>query len=146
MDSRYGGACCTFTGEMATRAGTARFVVAQMEAGKSARGAVEAAIEDLSHLRGGRLPGRAQSAPAKSGSEDWVRSAKMAHLFESDALLFCQRISDYNPFMGRPHSVSRKPIVLRRRPCLRLSGAGLHRDGEWRTCGAIVPGVHSDPL
>lgn len=55
VDSRYGGACCTFTGEMATRAGTARFVVAQMEAGKSPRAAVQAALDDLSHLRGGRL-------------------------------------------------------------------------------------------
>jgi isoaspartyl peptidase/L-asparaginase-like protein (Ntn-hydrolase superfamily) len=55
VDSRYGGACCTYTGEMAVRAGTARFVVAQMEAGKSVRGAVEVAIDDLSHLRGGRL-------------------------------------------------------------------------------------------
>ena len=27
VDSRYGGACCAYTGEMATRAGTARFVV-----------------------------------------------------------------------------------------------------------------------
>lgn len=55
VDSRYGGACCTFTGEMATRAGTARFVVAQMEAGKSVRSAVQAAIDDLLYLRGGRL-------------------------------------------------------------------------------------------
>jgi isoaspartyl peptidase/L-asparaginase-like protein (Ntn-hydrolase superfamily) len=55
VDSRYGGACCTYTGEMATRAGTARFVVAQMEAGKSPQAAVRAAIDDLSHLRGGRL-------------------------------------------------------------------------------------------
>jgi len=55
VDSRYGGACCTYTGEMATRAGTARFIVVQMKAGKSVHGAVEAAIEDLSHLRGGHL-------------------------------------------------------------------------------------------
>ena len=55
VDSRFGGACCTHTGEMSMRAGTARFVVAQMEAGKSVDAAVRAAIEDLSHLRGGRL-------------------------------------------------------------------------------------------
>ena len=55
VDSRYGGACCTYTGEMATRAGTARFIVAQMEVGKSPEAAVRAAIDDLSHLRGGRL-------------------------------------------------------------------------------------------
>jgi hypothetical protein len=123
-----------------------------MEAGKSVRGAVEAAIADLSYLHGGRLrevvihavdregtahvaainvqepvfypywnedpdqpeqrpaeavslpfarwalyigvpsPGRAQSAPPKSGSEDWVRSAEMAPPFVPDAPLFCQRI------------------------------------------------------
>jgi N4-(beta-N-acetylglucosaminyl)-L-asparaginase len=55
VDSRFGGACCTHTGEMSMRAGTARFVVAQMEAGKSPRAAVRAAIDDLSHLRGGLL-------------------------------------------------------------------------------------------
>ena len=37
------------------RAGTARFVVAQMEAGKSVDAAVRTALDDLSHLRGGRL-------------------------------------------------------------------------------------------
>ena len=55
VDSRYGGACCTHTGEMAARAATARFVVAQMAAGKSAQAAVQAALDDLSHLRGGLL-------------------------------------------------------------------------------------------
>ena len=55
VDSRFGGACCTHTGEMSMRAGTARFVVARMETGASAQTAVRAAIEDLSHLRGGRL-------------------------------------------------------------------------------------------
>lgn len=55
VDSRFGGACCTHTGEMSMRAGTARFVVAQMEAGKSVDAAVRTAIDDLSHLRGGRL-------------------------------------------------------------------------------------------
>jgi N4-(beta-N-acetylglucosaminyl)-L-asparaginase len=55
VDSRYGGSCCTHTGEMSTRASTARFVVAQMETGKSSREAVHAAIENLSHLSGGLL-------------------------------------------------------------------------------------------
>jgi len=55
VDSRYGGSCCTHTGEMSTRAGTARFVVAQMEIGESPREAVHAAIKDLSHLSGGLL-------------------------------------------------------------------------------------------
>jgi L-asparaginase len=55
VDSRHGAACCTHTGEMATRAGTARLVGAQMAAGQSARAAVHAAIDDLSHLRGGLL-------------------------------------------------------------------------------------------
>jgi isoaspartyl peptidase/L-asparaginase-like protein (Ntn-hydrolase superfamily) len=55
VDSRHGAACCTHTGEMATRAGTARLVVAQMAAGQSAQAAVHAAIDDLSHLRGGLL-------------------------------------------------------------------------------------------
>jgi isoaspartyl peptidase/L-asparaginase-like protein (Ntn-hydrolase superfamily) len=55
VDSRFGASCCTRTGEMASRANTARFVVAQMEFGKSARAAVHAAIEDLSHLSGGQL-------------------------------------------------------------------------------------------
>ena len=55
VDSRFGGCCCTYTGEMATRASTARFVVAQLQAGKSVHAAIHAAIEDLSHLGGGQL-------------------------------------------------------------------------------------------
>ena len=55
VDSRYGGSCCTHTGEMAIRAGTARLVVAEMARGSSPRRAVQAAIEDLSHLRHGVL-------------------------------------------------------------------------------------------
>jgi L-asparaginase / beta-aspartyl-peptidase len=55
VDSRYGGSCCTHTGEMATRTSAARFVVAQMEIGKSSREAVHAAIENLSHLSGGLM-------------------------------------------------------------------------------------------
>jgi len=55
VDSRYGGSCCTHTGEVSTRAGTSRFVVSQMEAGRSPYEAVHAAIEDVSHLRGGLL-------------------------------------------------------------------------------------------
>jgi N4-(beta-N-acetylglucosaminyl)-L-asparaginase len=55
VDSRYGGSCCTYTGEMTMRAGTARFVVAQMAEGKSPRAAIRAAIEDMSHLRNGLL-------------------------------------------------------------------------------------------
>jgi isoaspartyl peptidase/L-asparaginase-like protein (Ntn-hydrolase superfamily) len=55
VDSRYGGCCCTFTGEMAIRTGTSRHVVANMAQGKSPRDAVQAAIEDVSRLRSGIL-------------------------------------------------------------------------------------------
>lgn len=53
VDSRYGGSCCTHTGEMAIRAGTAGLVVAEMARGNSPRHAVQAAIEDLLQLRHG---------------------------------------------------------------------------------------------
>jgi L-asparaginase len=55
VDSRYGGSCCTLTGEVSTRASTARFVVSQMEAGRSPYEAIHAAIDDVSHLCGGLL-------------------------------------------------------------------------------------------
>jgi isoaspartyl peptidase/L-asparaginase-like protein (Ntn-hydrolase superfamily) len=55
VDSRYGGCACTYTGEMSTRAGTARLVVEQLKSGKSPQGATNAAIEDLSSLKGGVL-------------------------------------------------------------------------------------------
>jgi L-asparaginase len=68
VDSRYGGACCTFTGEMSTRTGAARFVISQMEAGKSPQAAVQAALDDLSHLRGGRLRDLVIHAVDREGS------------------------------------------------------------------------------
>jgi isoaspartyl peptidase/L-asparaginase-like protein (Ntn-hydrolase superfamily) len=55
VDSRYGGSCCTHTGEVSTRASTARFVISQMESGRSPYEAVHAAVEDVSHLCGGLL-------------------------------------------------------------------------------------------
>jgi isoaspartyl peptidase/L-asparaginase-like protein (Ntn-hydrolase superfamily) len=68
VDSRYGGACCTFTGEMSTRTGAARFVISQMEAGKPPQAAVQAALDDLSHLRGGRLRDLVIHAVDREGS------------------------------------------------------------------------------
>jgi isoaspartyl peptidase/L-asparaginase-like protein (Ntn-hydrolase superfamily) len=68
VDSRYGGSCCTHTGEMATRASTARFVVAQMEIGKSVHAAVHAAIENLSDLSGGQLRELAIHAIDRNGT------------------------------------------------------------------------------
>lgn len=56
-DSRFGACVCTWTGEMSMRAGTARYVVAQLEAGKSVHDAVTAAIEDVSRLRLGVIAG-----------------------------------------------------------------------------------------
>ena len=55
VDSRYGGAACTYTGEMSMRAATARYVVTQLENGKSVREAVHSAIKDISELKEGLL-------------------------------------------------------------------------------------------
>lgn len=55
VDSRFGGACCTYTGEMTMRGSAARYIVAQMAGGKSPRAALQAAADDISHLRGGVL-------------------------------------------------------------------------------------------
>lgn len=55
VDSRYGGCACTHTGEMSTRAGTARLVVEHLKSGKTPQQATSAAIEDLSSLKGGAL-------------------------------------------------------------------------------------------
>ena len=55
VDSRYGGCACTHTGEMSTRAGTARLVVEHLKSGKTPQEATNAAIEDLSSLQGGVL-------------------------------------------------------------------------------------------
>jgi L-asparaginase len=55
VDSRYGACMCTHTGEVSMRAGAARSVVFAMASGKSLHDAVEAAINDISALRGGHL-------------------------------------------------------------------------------------------
>lgn len=55
VDSRYGGCACTHSGEMSMRAGTARYVVAQMENGASPEEAVTKGIADLAGLSGGYL-------------------------------------------------------------------------------------------
>jgi isoaspartyl peptidase/L-asparaginase-like protein (Ntn-hydrolase superfamily) len=57
VDSRYGACVCTHTGEVAMRAGTARFVVAQLSAGKLLHEAVSLAVADLAGLEGGHLGG-----------------------------------------------------------------------------------------
>jgi L-asparaginase len=53
VDSRYGGAMCTHTGEMAIRAGTARAIVAYMKMGADVHDACREAVDDLRALRGG---------------------------------------------------------------------------------------------
>jgi L-asparaginase len=53
VDSRYGWCGCTHTGEMAMRTGAARYVVSQLEFGKTVQDAVENAIGDLAALAGG---------------------------------------------------------------------------------------------
>jgi len=53
---------------MSTRTGAARFVISQMEAGKSPQAAVQAALDDLSHLRGGRLRDLVIHAVDREGS------------------------------------------------------------------------------
>jgi L-asparaginase len=55
VDSRFGACACTYTGEMSMRAGTARYVVAQLESGKDIAAAVDAAVEDVKVLKGGVL-------------------------------------------------------------------------------------------
>lgn len=54
-DSRFGGAACTHTGEMSMRASSARFIVARLEQGASPDAALDAAVRDLSALKGGVL-------------------------------------------------------------------------------------------
>jgi L-asparaginase len=54
-DSRYGACACTGMGEMAIRAGTARFVVLSLQLGFPLKDAVVAAAKDLSDLRTGFL-------------------------------------------------------------------------------------------
>lgn len=53
VDTRFVEAAVTHTGEMSLRAGTARYVVAQMEQGRSPAEAVHAACRDLMSLQAG---------------------------------------------------------------------------------------------
>jgi L-asparaginase len=68
VDSRYGWCGCTHTGEMAMRAGTARYVVSQLEFGRSIGDAVEAAIADVQALSGGLLGGLTVHAVDREGN------------------------------------------------------------------------------
>ena len=54
-DSRFGASFCTHTGEITMRAGTTRYVVAQLEAGRSVHDAVDKAIDDVSKLQNGHI-------------------------------------------------------------------------------------------
>jgi L-asparaginase len=69
VDSRFGAAACTYTGEMSMRAGTARYVVAQMEAGKTVSEAVDAAVKDVAALKNGFLGTLVIHAVDRDGKE-----------------------------------------------------------------------------
>ncbi|WP_413112244.1 isoaspartyl peptidase/L-asparaginase [Thaumasiovibrio sp. DFM-14] len=56
-DSRYGAAACTHTGEMTIRANTSYSIVMAMRLGYSLHEAVDMAIVELTHLKGGFLGG-----------------------------------------------------------------------------------------
>ena len=68
VDSRRGGCVCTFTGEMAMRAGTARYVVAQLERGASPEEAVYAGFKDVHALRDGLIDALAIYAVSAEGN------------------------------------------------------------------------------
>lgn len=55
-DDRFGAAACTGWGELAIRAGTARQVIAALEAGRRVGDAARTAIEDLFHMDSGGAP------------------------------------------------------------------------------------------
>lgn len=55
VDSRFGAAACTHTGEMSMRAASARFIVAQLEKGLAPDAALDAAVRDLAALKNGVL-------------------------------------------------------------------------------------------
>src|SRR5260370_15791601 len=57
VDSRFGWCGCTHTGEMAMRAGIARYVVTQLEFGKGVDQAVGNAVKDLAALTHGLIGG-----------------------------------------------------------------------------------------
>ncbi|WP_439374514.1 isoaspartyl peptidase/L-asparaginase [Bradyrhizobium sp. DASA03120] len=57
VDSRFGWCGCTHTGEMAMRAGIARYVVTQLALGKGVHEAVENAVNDLAALNEGLIGG-----------------------------------------------------------------------------------------
>lgn len=69
VDSRYGGCVCTYTGEMAMRAGTARYVVAQLERGASPQQAVIDGLMDATALRGGQIDALAVYAVNANGDD-----------------------------------------------------------------------------
>jgi N4-(beta-N-acetylglucosaminyl)-L-asparaginase len=68
VDSRFGWCGCTHTGEMAMRAGIARYVVTQLELGKGVHEAVENAVEDLAALDEGLIGGVTIHAVDRNGN------------------------------------------------------------------------------
>jgi N4-(beta-N-acetylglucosaminyl)-L-asparaginase len=71
-DSRYGAAACTHTGEMTTRAGTARSIVLALKLGLSLQDAVALACEELADLREGFLAGVVLHAIDAQGGHEVV--------------------------------------------------------------------------
>lgn len=68
VDSRFGWCGCTHTGEMVMRTGIARYVVAQLELGKSVHEAVENAVKDLANLTEGLIGGITIHAIDRNGN------------------------------------------------------------------------------
>jgi N4-(beta-N-acetylglucosaminyl)-L-asparaginase len=71
-DSRYGAAACTHTGEMTTRAGTARSIVLALKLGLSLEDAVKMACDELNDLEGGFLAGVVIHAIDAKGNHEVV--------------------------------------------------------------------------
>lgn len=80
VDSRYGGAACTHTGEMTIRAGTSRAIVAYMKKGAMVEEACREAVDDLRSLQDGFIGPVVIHAMDKRG-EPFVLSAG----YEKDA-------------------------------------------------------------
>src|SRR6266436_6897073 len=94
VDSRFGWCGCTHTGEMAMRAGIARYVVTQLEFGRGVHEAVGNAVKDLNALTDGLIGGLTIHAADRDGN------ARVVAVNVPDTVHYCHRFAPI-PIMNR---------------------------------------------
>lgn len=106
VDTSYGGAACTHTGEMTIRSETAHAVVLYSKMGMNISRAVDEAVTDLRRLRGGVLHGVTIHAADPLGEH------RVVHVRKAGGLDYWRDTIDYWYWREGMESAERRPADL----------------------------------